>query len=283
MNDTHPLPHRQRLHPPHPYERAHLLRLVDEPKDASFTYQFAPSPVWHYVFKRGMSGNGVAVLQANLRDIAVDGDFGKATEARVEEFQSDNGLVPIDGIAGGATQHRIVLVRSTRYSKEYKLPSGLLASIANTESGFYLEAFSRHPSDAGYDIGPFQLSIGGVGGVDPTQTNFWLGYDAARMAERTSRFIRAEHDMRANNVPSSYRTDLAHGDSDRFAWMLGVLDHNWPFAANNIGKFGHIHPDDPGRDDRYASWVDTASGGRLTTERQWVYTYIRNGTIYVRW
>jgi len=283
MSDYHyPLPRRPRLSPPSPYEgRADDWRIAASPFGEAVGYGFVPTPSWHYVFKRGMTGNGVAVLQLNLA-ITVDGDFGRLTEAAVEDFQHRRGLTA-DGIAGGATQRAICLMRFVSPTAAEGLPKGLLASMSWNESNDYLEAYSSHPSDNGYDIGALQLSIGGVGGLLATQDNFRLGYDLRKMAPRTARAIRAKHDEYTGAVGSQYKTSMAHDNNDRMAWDLGVLDHNWPFAANNIHDHGFIHPDDPGRDDRYASWVDSASGGRLTTERQWANAYVEKATVYVRW
>ncbi|WP_244604594.1 MULTISPECIES: peptidoglycan-binding protein [Mesorhizobium] len=58
------------------------------------------------VLQRGSKGEGVAKLQAALRQkgfpIAVDGDFGAATELAVMQFQTSKGLTS-DGIVGPAT------------------------------------------------------------------------------------------------------------------------------------------------------------------------------------
>lgn len=64
---------------------------------------------------RGSTGEAVRALQARLnRDypryshLAVDGDFGPATEAVVREFQKRAGLL-VDGVAGPATLARLGL------------------------------------------------------------------------------------------------------------------------------------------------------------------------------
>lgn len=70
----------------------------------------APPPASHPAFpglmRRGSKGNGVRQLQMRLRDrgwrIAVDGDFGSATEEVVKAFQKDKRL-QVDGIVGPQT------------------------------------------------------------------------------------------------------------------------------------------------------------------------------------
>lgn len=68
-----------------------------------------PNPGVGGLLMRGSTGNAVRNLQERLnRDyprysrLAVDGDFGSATEAVVREFQQRAGLL-VDGIAGPAT------------------------------------------------------------------------------------------------------------------------------------------------------------------------------------
>ena len=57
--------------------------------------------------KRGMRGDEVRQLQQKLKDAgfnpgAIDGHFGKATEAALRAFQASEGLL-VDGIAGRQT------------------------------------------------------------------------------------------------------------------------------------------------------------------------------------
>jgi len=58
------------------------------------------------VLHRGASGEAVVELQKRLRkffpSLAIDGDFGAATEVAVSRFQADKGLDP-DGIVGSKT------------------------------------------------------------------------------------------------------------------------------------------------------------------------------------
>jgi len=53
------------------------------------------------VLKRGLAGEPVRVLQAKL-GVAVDGQFGPATEEALKAFQKEHGL-SVDGIAGPDT------------------------------------------------------------------------------------------------------------------------------------------------------------------------------------
>ena len=69
------------------------------------------------VVKLGMYGDGIDIVQqalnartpTGLAALAVDGVFGPKTEARVKEFQRNEGLVPADGIVGPDTRRRLGL------------------------------------------------------------------------------------------------------------------------------------------------------------------------------
>jgi peptidoglycan hydrolase-like protein with peptidoglycan-binding domain len=65
-----------------------------------------------FELRRGASGGAVQPMQHLLRahgsGIAADGDFGPATEAAVQGFQTANGL-PVDGVVGPITWPRLVV------------------------------------------------------------------------------------------------------------------------------------------------------------------------------
>jgi lysozyme family protein len=75
-----------------------------------------PEQAWSQVtagnerLRRGVRSEAVTYLQGALRglgfEIAVDGDFGRATEAAVRRFQARHGLA-VDGVVGSATAAKI--------------------------------------------------------------------------------------------------------------------------------------------------------------------------------
>lgn len=243
------------------------------------TVLLEPGP-YRYVLKREMRGTDVAALQLNLPTITADGVFGKQTENAVRAVQKAAGLT-VDGIAGLGTQQSICVTKSQRAQTDNHLPDGMLRSLLNNESGFAVAAWSRHPSDWGYDLGAYQLSIGPAGAA-ATQPNFEHGYSVKEMATEVGRTIREQHDGFPNPQASRYLNDMAGGDESRFAWLLAVNNHNWPYASEQIYQRGHIYLD-PTTDDKVADWVVAASGGRLSTPRQWVYSYVTHATQFVRW
>jgi len=230
-----------------------------------------PTPNYRYATKEGMSGVEVWALQINLTEIgyplAFDGIFGPATDAAVKRFQQDQGLV-VDGIAGVMTQRGIILKAATPASSKYTLPMGLLKSIASNESGFVLAAYSPHPSDGGFDFGPYQLAF------PPAEMNETIYQSAC-----DSRVMAIHVGSDARQFKNQFR-QAPKVDSDKYAWQLAVLYHNWPFAAHNLANIGSIYPN-AAMDDVPQAWIVSASGGRLATPRQWVDHYIAASTVFV--
>lgn len=226
-----------------------------------------PPPKYRFAFKKGMVGTDVAALQINLPGVVVDGAFGAKTRQAVVKLQRDHGLVD-DGIAGLRTQQQIVTTRCLNVPA--KVPNGMLISLAANESGFAVAAFSRHPSDAGYDLGAFQHSSGAD--PDPPQAFIRNSYDVRLMADETA--------VRFRNLFAAYRND-PKVSTDRRAWELAVLSHNWPSAAQNLATIGRIYKTKP--DDVAEAWIEQASGGRLHTAKEWVAAYIEKATVFVDW
>lgn len=243
-------------------------------REAGYVWTIA-LPV-RYAYREGMAGPDVAALQLNLR-AKVDGFFGPGTEDEVVAYQEDQNL-PADGIAGARTMQRLVVQASRGPTDRYRLPDGLLKSFASSESSFLLGAASRHPSDAGWDVGPFQISSGEI--PSPSQEFLRNAYDAKTSADFAGRRAREEADDQPPAVPSRYLTELAGGDRDRFRWMMVALNHNWPVAAFEIPRRGSIYSN-PATDDEPAAWISKATNGRLETPRQWVGFQVRTKTVYL--
>lgn len=228
-----------------------------------------PGLGYRYAFKQGMRGTDVAALQINLAATNVDGIFGDQTRKAVRSVQKEGGLV-IDGIAGLVTQQRIVLNLSAAATTAHDLPEGLLRSICANESGFALAAYSRHPSDEGFDLGAFQRSSGQTATI--SQKFIADSYNVWHTAESVATGFAS--------LFAKYRR-AAEVKSDRRAWELAALSHNWPAAADNLANLGRIYKTKP--DDVAENWIEVASGGRLHTAKEWVASYIEKATIYVAW
>lgn len=232
------------------------------------TFQLVPSADYRYTLRKGNKGTDIAALQLNLEGLVIDGDFGVLTEGAVRAFQK-HAEINVDGIAGPATQRNVVIKGSQGAATAHRLPPGLLLSIAYSESGCILAAYSEHPSDSGFDLGAYQDSIGPGQG---SQTRYRNAFSVTYMAENTGLKVRRAHDRYAM-APAV--------KSDRRAWELAVLLHNWPAAADNLAFLGRIYKSKP--DNVPETWIEQASGGRLHTAREWVAHYIENATQYVSW
>jgi hypothetical protein len=229
-----------------------------------------------YAYKRGMVGTDIAALQLNL-GAHVDGDFGRATEDVVKQYQADESLLS-DGIAGGKTMQRLCVQRSFQAYETHKLPKGLLKSFMSSESSFIIGSVSKHPNDQGWDVGPYQLSSGLAN--PPSQVQFKDAYEISVAADITGAKARVLHDGFPNPVQSRYLTDLAADDKNLFKWQMVALNHNWPYAAHWIPRRGHIY-DDPSRDDQWTEWISNVTNGRLSTPRQWVAHQVETKTVYL--
>jgi hypothetical protein len=233
---------------------------------------------YRYGLNKGMSGTDVAALQINLPGLNIDGKFGNKTFNVVKDLQDSGGLQPVDGIVGPKTFQFICVEKATPAARKYNLPVGMAKSIMFGESNFIVGASGPHPSDAGYDIGAFELSSGPN---PPSQDFMYASYDVAQAAEFACNHLRYMKDHMPEPIDSSYLTFLANGDKELFKWQMAVLSHNWPQASYYIPKYGHIFTD-PARDDETQQWIVSASGGTMSTPRQWVTNYVQKNTLYVK-
>ena len=219
-------------------------------------------------YRRGDQGWQTAVLQQTLNGfgnrLALDGDFGPATETVARSFQSHRDL-KVDGVIGAASQERMCLELATPAARRYNLPPGLARGALENESSFMLAAWTEHPSDAGFDLGAWQDSYTSPG----TQESYHASLNVSVMAYRTCETYRRSYDR--------YRVS---GTASELAWQCAALYHNWPSAADRMSK--GLAPQRSGSDDP-AGWVEQASGGRLRTPREWADAYIAAATKHVEW
>lgn len=231
-----------------------------------------PIPKYRYATKKGMRGIEVWALQINLNtsgyNLVEDGDFGLKTDQCVRDIQQRLHLV-VDGIAGVITQRSLVLMQAVEPTKKHNLPAGLLKSIASNESGFVLAAYSDHPSDGGFDFGPYQLSF--PPSIIGDEVTYRTAASASIMGDRVG--------SNSRKLKEQFR-DEPFVKTDRYAWELGALSHNWPFAAYNLATIGSIYPNSE-KDKVSQPWIVIASGGRLSTPAEWCAHYIAAATVFV--
>lgn len=211
-------------------------------------------------FKKGDKGWEVWAFQLNL-PTAADGDFGPLTDAAVKKFQKDWHLF-VDGIAGPATQQRLSVVNSHDSARKYKLPVGLLQGLVEGESGNYVACVSGQTSDLGRDYGAYQIHL-----TSPSQSALEDAFNIFKASDRSAKVLKTQHDIY-----------LKRRQSERRAWELAVLYHNWPYASDQLSRGLPIYSDG---DDKPRQWIIDATKGALRTANEWVAYYISTKTIYV--
>lgn len=232
------------------------------------------------VFKEGMKGWDVAVLQANLPSLVVDGRFGPNTTFKVKEYQRAHNL-EVDGIAGIRTQQSIALVNSNGAQNKYRTPGGLLRGLMEGESGFQLAATTHLYPNGSRDVGVYQenLSSAELSAESTARDSFVVAHAAERSA----------HDLRQTKDIFS---KLPGGYSDEKAWRYAVLNHNWPaaaakFAAGTIDSWVYMAKDLNGITREYqmsdqADWIKAIGVNGVSTGYQWADFYVDSKVVYVR-
>lgn len=244
-----------------------------------------PNSNFRYAFKEGMTGWDVWALQVALNShqktfpIIEDGIFGKQTKGCVLREQKNHHLSVVDGIIGPATQRAIVKTETNAAEISNHVPKGLLYGIAEGESGLFFAAVSGPNWNGSYDAGVIQenLSPSEVTSI----SNWRRGFDLKWGVTDTAKKIRKQYEI--------YRPFLS---TDKFAWYCAILYHNWPAAAEKKAKgrfdsWKYYAIDSSGNGRYYgvddpAYWVISASGGRLSTAREWADSYVFSKSMYVK-
>lgn len=250
-----------------------------------------PGP-YRFELARGMSdGTDIAALQINLNEAgfpcgAVDGVFKDQTEAAVIAAQRifwPDDTTNQDGVVGQMTFRRLCLVLITTGFQTYRTPGGLMDGQTAGESGFVFGCWSRHspsrsdPDAIGFDWGGLQEAFG-PDFLAPTQANLIRAANMRQMALKTCGEIRSRKDDYFNRPWVAQQGSLRQ----QWAWQLAAYGHNQPAYAAAVASTGLMRPSDPGWEDRPATWVEVASGGRLHTPREWMHNYISSTTHRVR-
>jgi peptidoglycan hydrolase-like protein with peptidoglycan-binding domain len=217
-------------------------------------------------FRRGDTHLGVWAIQRLLNTVYAgkmtplveDGAFGAGTDTTVRKYQADVGIVS-DGIVGQQTQQRMTRSVIIRVPYGADLPKGLLEGQINLESGGYLAAVNASVA-GGLDLGLTQRRVYGppyseasvmqamdpLGSVTLSAANLWTNADKYRNAHLGCPFNR---------------------------WELAVLSHNWPVAAEQFFKYGHLLSPN-----NLATWAP-----RPMTWNEWCHYYVEAVTENVVW
>jgi hypothetical protein len=171
--------------------------------------------------KEASTGTGPWALQRALNSLGLfgtlqeDGSFGPKTAKVVRSYQDLRHLF-VDGICGPRTQAD--LARYLIKNIDGSLPSGLLLSILDGESGCYIAAVNWNVA-GGTDCGYTQRRVlGPPFDSEEVKRAFDSHYQIALL--RTQLRERFE----------TYRTG-SEVHTDERAWRLGCLHHNYPALA----------------------------------------------------
>lgn len=199
-----------------------------------------------YEIKRRQRGIKVWAVQRALNSIdfgplAEDGIFGRKTEDSVLAYQIAKVLYP-DGVFGPKSSASVAAEITGLVTKEVRrLPSGLLRSIVQGESGSLIAAVNWSVP-GGVDCGYTQRRV------------FAKDYENGKVVKRA---FDSRYQIKLLATGLKSRHDSYYGrpgaTSHEAAWRLAVLHHNYPAAAERI--------------------VDVGIGGLssyYTTEQTWV-------------
>lgn len=167
-------------------------------------------------------------LNAQNTDVALDGDFGPATENSVKVTQRALGLIA-DGIAGPRTQAGLVSL--ILHPLEGTVPPNLLRGFSEMEGGNLLGAVNWSVV-GGVDSGVFQRRVyeADYGDDAVIQRAFDTAYQGRLLRDRLV-------ELRSIFEPRTGTRDGYGGMSPREkAWRLACLNHNYPSAADRFSR-----------------------------------------------
>jgi peptidoglycan hydrolase-like protein with peptidoglycan-binding domain len=240
---------------------------------------------------------GVWALQQSLLNITPelgadfpDGYFGSRTEDAVRRYQANRDL-GADGIAGPATQKRIVQGWINSANKAVDTKDGLLDGFAEGEGGWLLAPVNWSVA-GGVDVGAVQNRVYDLSGTtvwstqngvptegllakvifDPNKVQSAL--DTKSRIFALARDLKSRRDTYFNLAGTKY--PYTRGN-DKRSWQLAALYHNWPSAAELLAKGGTLP-------DKEAPWVPQSLRDKgVNTYKEWADHYIAQVTKYVTW
>jgi len=203
------------------------------------------------------TGWDVYALQSGLLpdEGQLDGSLGKFTAKAISDFQEQQNLKPVDGIAGPATQQALCRAFYTPLRKEYHLPRGLSKGQIESESGGWVGNHTPRYSNGTIDAGPCQRNTL----YTPIEEAFNVPLSLQELAIRTSK---AFGSYQALGIVAEQR-----------AWELASGHWNRPAYTDALAA---------GRDS-VVVWGRTVDLSPGAPERVWIEGYISRVTTYVEW
>lgn len=244
---------------------------------------------------------GVYALQLSLSQINpdlgvnfADGYFGERTEQAVKSYQSRRNLTA-DGIAGPATQKRVIVGWKNTAENTVAVKEGLLDGFCESEGGWLLAPVNWTVA-GGVDVGAVQNRVYDLSGTDswpltggiPSE---WLlatvVFDPNKVAaalDSKARILDLGKDLLSRRT-AYYKGTNSSGaviypytkGNDRRSWEMAALYHNWPYAANLIARGGQLS-------DKEAPWIPQSLKDQgINTYADWADYYVGKVTQYVVW
>lgn len=215
-----------------------------------------------YTIKKGSTGWAVFALQQAVADAGhpttADGDFGTLTERSVKAFQKGAGLTA-DGVAGPITQQSLLTVVDRIVATRVPaVPRGVMRGFFAGEGANILAAVNWGVS-GGVDCGCVQKRVYGPPFDSKALRH---AFDPLVTAEAAARALAGQIKAYANPHPACPFTSL----------QLGVLHHNWPYAASQYHRYGKLP--NPGKT---ATWAP-----RPMTYAEWCRFYITSILRFVK-
>lgn len=229
-----------------------------------------PAGSYRYSLKEGMRGHEVYALQVLLNQLTTgatqlteDGVFGSLTASKVRGMQKTDRLV-IDGVAGPATQKALARRALKKLAKSPLgyMPAGLMEGLIVGESGYIIGCVNDSIS-GGIDAGLIQ---------DRVYTSEYQSTARWRVAFGYESILAAAGDI----VAFYEKAKATKRFTDRRCWELAVLNHNWPYGADQLLKGNKLSTAD-------ATWVINIGVKGVTTPAQWAEFYIAMTTTLVVW
>lgn len=266
---------------------------------APILYSLPPKSEYFYSREKyeKVAHGGVWALQQALYEINPDlgvafpdGYFGERTETAVKNYQSRRGLVA-DGIAGPATQKRLIVGWKNQVEKTSGVVEGLLDGFLELEGGWLLAPVNWSVA-GGVDVGAVQnrvYDLSGttswplVGGIPTQQLINEVVFDPNRVAYALdARLTVGDLGEDLSNRRNSYFNDknriypYTRGNNRR-SWEMASLYHNWPYAADRLAR-GYL------LSDKEAPWVPQSLKDKgINTYAEWADYYVNKATKYVVW
>ncbi len=223
-----------------------------------------------------------------------DGYYGDRTVQAVKSYQSRRGLTA-DGVAGPATQKRMIVGWKNTAESSVAVKEGLLDGFCELEGGWLLAPVNWSVA-GGVDVGAVQNRVYDLSGTTswplsngvPTQSlldavifdpnKVGAALDSKARINDLAVDLKRRRDAyyKGTNTSGAVIYPYTRGN-DRRSWEMAALYHNWPYASNLIAKGDQLS-------DKEAPWIPQSLKDQgINTYSEWANYYVDQVTKYVVW